>query len=76
MHLSKGSYTVKRIQLEFSNSIPDFHAVCFAFALWMLGSTGWHAIYGTMPKAEVMGIVGIAALGMRICVLSGFLFPK
>lgn len=33
-----------------------------AFALWVLGSTAWHALYGTLPQAEVMGIVGIAAL--------------
>jgi Co/Zn/Cd efflux system component len=32
------------------------------FALWVLGSTAWHAFYGTLPRAEVMGIVGIAAL--------------
>jgi Co/Zn/Cd efflux system component len=33
-----------------------------AFALWVLASTAWHALYGTLPRAEVMGIVGIAAL--------------
>ena len=33
-----------------------------AFALWVLGSTAWHAFYGTLPQAEVMGVVGIAAL--------------
>lgn len=33
-----------------------------AFALWVLGSTAWHALYGTLPQAEVMGIVGIGAL--------------
>jgi Co/Zn/Cd efflux system component len=32
------------------------------FALWVLGSTGWHAVYGTLPRAEVMGVVGIAAM--------------
>jgi Co/Zn/Cd efflux system component len=32
------------------------------FALWVLGSTAWHAFYGTLPRAEVMGVVGIAAL--------------
>ena len=32
------------------------------FALWVLGSTAWHAFYGTLPRAEVMGAVGIAAL--------------
>jgi Co/Zn/Cd efflux system component len=33
-----------------------------AFAVWVLGSTTWHAFYGTLPRADVMGIVGIAAL--------------
>ena len=29
------------------------------FALWVLVSTAWHAFYGTLPRAEVMGVVGI-----------------
>lgn len=33
-----------------------------AFALWVLGLTGWHAWAGTLPRAETMGVVGIAAL--------------
>ena len=33
-----------------------------AFALWVLGSTVWHAFYGTLPRAAVMGVVGVAAL--------------
>lgn len=32
------------------------------FALWVLGSTTWHAFQGTLPRAEVMGVVGVAAL--------------
>ena len=28
----------------------------------MLGSTAWHALAGTLPQAEVMGVVGAAAL--------------
>jgi Co/Zn/Cd efflux system component len=32
------------------------------FALWVLGSTVWHALYGTLPRAEIMGVVGFAAL--------------
>ena len=32
------------------------------FALWVLGSTAWHALHGTLPQAEVMGVVGMAAL--------------
>jgi Co/Zn/Cd efflux system component len=50
-----------------------------AFALWVLASTAWHAFYGTLPRAEVMGVVGIAALianggkrATRICARSGF----
>lgn len=32
------------------------------FALWVLASTAWHAIHGTLPRAEMMGVVGVAAL--------------
>jgi Co/Zn/Cd efflux system component len=32
------------------------------FAIWVLGSTLWHAVYGTLPRAEVMGVIGLAAL--------------
>jgi Co/Zn/Cd efflux system component len=32
------------------------------FALWVLGSTAWHAFHGTLPSAEVMGVVGMGAL--------------
>jgi Co/Zn/Cd efflux system component len=32
------------------------------FALWVLGSTVWHAVHGTLPQAEVMGAIGFAAL--------------
>jgi Co/Zn/Cd efflux system component len=32
------------------------------FALWVLASTAWHAFHGTLPRAEVMGVVGAAAL--------------
>jgi Co/Zn/Cd efflux system component len=31
-------------------------------AAWVLGSSAWHAWYGTLPRAEVMGVVGVAAL--------------
>ena len=30
--------------------------------LWVLGSTTWHAWAGTLPQAEVMGVVGTIAL--------------
>lgn len=33
-----------------------------AFALWVLGNTAWHTFYGTLPRADVMGVVGIAAM--------------
>jgi Co/Zn/Cd efflux system component len=33
-----------------------------AFALWVIGNTIWHAVHGTLPQAEVMGIIGFAAL--------------
>jgi Co/Zn/Cd efflux system component len=30
--------------------------------LWVAGNTAWHAYAGTLPRAEVMGVVGIVAL--------------
>ena len=33
-----------------------------ALGLWVAGNTAWHAYAGTLPKAEVMGVVGFAAL--------------
>src|SRR5206468_7669939 len=33
-----------------------------AFALWVICSTAWHAFYGTLPEANVMGFVGLTAL--------------
>ncbi len=32
------------------------------FALWVVGNTVWQALHGTLPQAEVMGVVGVAAL--------------
>lgn len=32
------------------------------FASWVLGSTTWHALHGTLPQAGVMGVIGFAAL--------------
>lgn len=32
------------------------------FAVWVLGSTAWHAWHGTLPRAEIMGVVGLGAL--------------
>jgi Co/Zn/Cd efflux system component len=37
-------------------------ATLLILALWVLGSTVWHAWAGTLPTAEVMGAVGFAAL--------------
>jgi Co/Zn/Cd efflux system component len=33
-----------------------------AFALWVIASMAWHAFHGTLPRAEVMGAVSVAAL--------------
>lgn len=33
-----------------------------AFALWVLASTAFHIVHGGLPRAEVMGGVGFAAL--------------
>lgn len=37
-------------------------ATLVVFALWVLASTAWHASHGTLPRADVMGGIGIAAL--------------
>jgi Co/Zn/Cd efflux system component len=37
-------------------------ATMIGFAMWVLASTAWHAFHGTLPTAEVMGVVGVAAL--------------
>src|SRR5579863_2681189 len=39
-----------------------------AFAGWVSGNTAWHAFHGTLFRAEVMGVVGIAALIANGCV--------
>lgn len=31
-------------------------------ALWVIGSTTWHAWFRTLPEAEVMGAVAVAAI--------------
>ena len=37
-------------------------ATLFALGLWVIGTTVFHAYFGTLPYAEVMGIVGLFAL--------------
>jgi Co/Zn/Cd efflux system component len=37
-------------------------ATLVLFAVWVLGSVAWHVWMGTLPKAEMMGVVGFAAL--------------
>lgn len=37
-------------------------ATLIVFAVFVLCSTGWHALRGTLPGAEAMGVVGLAAL--------------
>lgn len=32
------------------------------FGLWVMGSTAWHAWSGTLPRAEIMGGIGLLAL--------------
>ncbi len=32
------------------------------FGLWVIGTSVWHALHGTLPNALTMGAVGIAAL--------------
>jgi Co/Zn/Cd efflux system component len=37
-------------------------ATLFLLGLWVLGSTVWMALTGTMPQAETMGAIGLLAL--------------
>ncbi len=37
-------------------------ASLLVLGLWVAGTTAWHAYAGSLPKAEVMGVVGFAAL--------------
>ncbi|HIJ62129.1 MAG TPA: cation transporter [Rhodospirillaceae bacterium] len=37
-------------------------ATMAAFGSWVVASTAWHAWFGTLPLAEVMGAVGLVAL--------------
>jgi Co/Zn/Cd efflux system component len=30
--------------------------------LWVAGSTVWHALSGTLPEAQIMGVIGVLAL--------------
>jgi Co/Zn/Cd efflux system component len=38
------------------------------FGIWVLGSTVWHAVSGSLPDAAAMGIVGALALVANIAV--------
>lgn len=37
-------------------------ATLVALGIWVFAATAWHALAGTLPGAEVMGVVGAAAL--------------
>lgn len=37
-------------------------ATLLALGLWVLGSTVWMALAGTLPEAETMGVIGVMAL--------------
>jgi hypothetical protein len=39
-----------------------------AFGLLVAASTAYHAVYATVPKAEVMGVIGFVALAANLTV--------
>ena len=39
-----------------------------AFGLWVAASTVYHAVYATVPLAEVMGVIGFVALAANLTV--------
>ena len=40
----------------------------FLLGLWVIGATAWHAYAGTLPRAEVMGIIGLVAFLANVSV--------
>jgi Co/Zn/Cd efflux system component len=65
-----GDATNYAISLGVAGMVPSWRAraalakggTLIVFALWVLGSTALHAVHGTLPHAEVMGVIGFAAL--------------
>jgi Co/Zn/Cd efflux system component len=50
-------------------------ATLVALGFWVLGEVAWHAAYGDLPEAPVMGIIGTLALianGIVALILYGF----
>lgn len=39
--------------------------------LWVVGNTVWNLTHGTLPKAEVMGVIGVMALAVNAGVALG-----
>jgi Co/Zn/Cd efflux system component len=39
-----------------------------AFGLWVAGATLWHALHGGVPRAELMGGIGLLALAVNLTV--------
>lgn len=39
-----------------------------AFGLWVAANTVWHFVAGSVPEAEVMGVIGVAALIANVVV--------
>ncbi|MEW5728687.1 MAG: cation transporter [Pseudomonadota bacterium] len=42
-----------------------------AVGLWVVGNTVWNLTHGTLPKAEVMGVIGVMALVVNAGVALG-----
>lgn len=40
------------------------------FGLWVIGSVMWHALHGTVPGWETMGVVGMLALAANVACLA------
>ena len=38
------------------------------FGLWVAGATFWHALHGGLPRAELMGGIGLLALAVNLTV--------
>jgi Co/Zn/Cd efflux system component len=43
-------------------------AAMAAFGLWVAGATLWHALHGGVPRADLMGGIGLLALAVNLTV--------
>ena len=60
--VAAGSAALQADALDFLGDTANYAISLGVLGLWVLASTAWHAWAGTLPQAEVMGVVGLLAL--------------